>query len=98
MAARLRNKIWWTDTAATHQYTVKESQSKSPSTIILTPTPVITLPKRTKKYLTHLSLSGKNSDEAPPHKQKKTAHTPLVVGQDKLIELLISSLTSLGTK
>ena len=98
MAARLRNEIWLNTAVTQYQYTVDESQSKLPSTIILMPTPITTLPKRTKKYLTHLSLCGKNSNDAPPHKQQKIAHTPLVVGQDEPIEPLISSRTQLGTK
>ena len=39
MAACLRKKNWW-NTAATHQYTVNEPQSKLPSAIILMPLPV----------------------------------------------------------
>ena len=98
LAARQRNDKL-SNTAATHyQYTINESQPKLPSTIILTPNPVFTLTKRTKKYITHLSSCGKNSNDKPPHKQHKTVHTLLLVGQDAPIAPSISLRTPPRTK
>ena len=97
VAACQRNEIW--NTAATQcQYTINEYQPKLPSTIILMSHLVVTLPMRTKKYRTHLSSCGKNSNDEPSHRQQKTAHTPLLVGQDSPIAPSISSRTRPRTK
>ena len=89
----------WSETVATHyQYTLNESQSKLPSSILLILTPVFTLPKKTKKYRTRLSSCGKNSDYEPSYKQQKTGNILLLMGQDAPIASQFSSCTRLGTK
>ena len=101
MAAHQRNEIWLNTAAIQYQYTINESQSKLPSTILLMPTPVITLPKRTKKYRTHHSSCGKKSDDELSHKQQKNSSS-IAVGEtrrtDCTIDLIMHTAQNQATE